>query len=467
MTRPAIEWMSSLDSFFYFTEGDGVNHMHVGGFALVEGRAPTLAVVAKHLAAKTAQISRYRQVARTVPLHLGRPFWVDAPTFDIDQHVSATRLAHPGHDAFTGQIASFISEPLERSIPLWQIRVVAGVGPDEWGVIWKIHHSMVDGVSGTELLTILFDTEEKPKPDPTPEPWRPREAPASAAALGSSLTGLVKEAGGAAVALRPRSLGKLGRVAKSYAGLTLQSLTVDWHSPLCGPIGPDRAYDFTTTSFASIKTIRAALGGTVNDVVLTAVIQGFTDLLQGRGRDVTGKSLHIMVPVALRSRDAEGRPLGDGTMETKASALVAKLPLDIEDPVERLKHFSKYLADLKETDQAEAVTSINELTQLLPGTVSSVAVRAMSKVPQRAVHSTVTNVQGPPMELYLAGRRIHTIGSYAPPFPIGARTSVGVYSYQGRLVFGVTGDRDSMHDIDRITAGIDRTLAALGAAAQS
>ena len=466
MNRIAIERMSSLDSYFYFAEGDGVNHMHVGGFALVEGRAPTQAVVAAHLEAKTARIPRYRQIAKTVPLHLGRPYWVDAPTFDIDEHVSVVRLARPGLDAFTAELGSFISKPLDRSIPLWEIRVVAGVGPDEWGVVWKIHHSMVDGVSGTELLTILFDTKKKPQPDRAPKRWHPRQGPAPAAALSSSLTDLVREVADAAVALSPRSLGKLGRVAKSYASLTVRSMGVDWLSPLCGPIGPDRVYSYTMASLADIKRIRTAFGGTVNDVVLAAVLQGFTELLQGRGRDVEGRSLQFLVPVALRARDAEGRPLGDGSMETKASALVAKLPLDIADPVKRLRHVSTYLSELKETDLAEAVTSLNEITQLLPGTVSSVALQAMSMVPQRTLHSTVTNVQGPPMELHLAGRRIHTIGSYAPPFPIGARSSVGVYSYRGRLAFGVTGDRDSIPDVERITAGVDHALAALLAAAE-
>jgi WS/DGAT/MGAT family acyltransferase len=320
---------------------------------------------------------------------------------------------------------------------------------------------MVDGVSGTELLTILFDTEPAPTTVPALAPWRPRESPATTSAVGSSLTGLARDVGVTAVGLRPRSVGKLGRVVRSYAGLTKQSLAVDWRSPLCGPIGPNRVYDFTVAEFAVIKKIRSAFGGTVNDVVLTAVMQGFTELLDKRGRDVKGKCLHIMVPVALRERDAEGRPVGDGTMETKASAMVAKLPLDIEDPVERLRTFTRYLAELKETHQAEAVTTINEVVALLPATITSVAIRAMEKLPQRTLHSTVTNVQGPRMELYFVGRRLHTIGSYAPPFPIGARTSVGVYSYQGHLTFGVTGDRDSVHDVDVITAGVDRTLGEL------
>jgi diacylglycerol O-acyltransferase len=216
-----------------------------------------------------------------------------------------------------------------------------------------------------------------------------------------------------------------------------------------------------------VKAIRSALGGTVNDVVLTAVLKGFGSLLTDRGLEVTGEHLQVMVPVALRDRDDQGRPLGDGTMATKASALVARLPLDVSDPVERLRVVSARMSDLKESAQAEALTAVNEFTGHLPGTVTSVAVRAMSLVPQRSIHTTVTNVHGPTMELYVQGRRIQTIGNYAPPFPVGARTSVTVYSYQGQLVFGVTGDKSSIPDVSVIVAGIGAGFDELRASARA
>ena len=446
--------MSSLDAFFYFTEEDGVNHMHVGGFALVAGKAPSTKAVANALRAKLDQIPRYRQVAQSVPLHLGRPVWVDATEMDVAQHVRAARLSEPGHDALVSELEAFISTRLERSRPLWEILIIAGVAADQWAIAWKIHHSMVDGVSGTELLTILFDTEPQPSRIRNADVWTPRKGISTPRNLTATAAELAVDLGRTVAGVRPASVRKLGRVAKAYVGMSKQTIVPDFRSPLCGKVGIDRSYDFVAVPFSDIKAIRSAHGGTVNDVVLTAVLKGYRSLLTGRGLAVKNKNLQVMVPVALRDRDEEGRPIGDGTMATKASALVARLPLDVEDPVERLNLVAARLAELKTTAQAEALTTVNDVTGHLPGTVTSVVVRVLSKVPQRSLHTTVTNVHGPTMELYVLGKKIQTIGNYAPPFPVGARTSVTVYSYQGQLVFGVTGDKESIPDVGVIVAGI-------------
>lgn len=458
--------MSSLDAFFFFAEEDGVNHMHVGGFALVEGTAPEASDIIDALAPKLDQIPRYRQLAQPVPLHLGRPVWVDAPEFDMKRHVGRVDLTGHGHDALRAELEQFISVRLDRTIPLWQILVIGEVEDDRWAIAWKIHHSMVDGVSGTELLTILFDTETAPVRSSEGQ-WSPRRGVSRPRVFTASVAELVGGLGRTAAGLRPASVKKVGRLTKAYAGMARQTIVPDRSSPLVGKIGPDRSYDFCAVPFEDVKAIRSALGGTVNDVVLTMVLRGFRTLLAARGLAANGKHLQVMVPVALRDRDAEGRPLGDGTMETKASALLARLPLDVDDPVERLRIVGSRLSALKDTSQAEALTAVNEVTALLPGTVTSVVVRGMSKRPQRSLHTTVTNVHGPTMPLYVLGRKIHLIGNYAPPFPIGARSSVTVYSYQGQLVFGVTGDKDSLPDVDLICEGVRETAAQLLSAAET
>src|SRR3954447_22877639 len=149
--------MSALDAFFFYTEEDGRNHMHVGGFALVDGTAPSADEVAKALAPKIARIPRYMQLARPAPLHVNRPEWVPAPAFDIAEHVRAVTAPRPGHLGLRDAIEALISFQLDRSKPLWEVVVVDGISADQFAVAWKIHHSMVDGVSGTQLLTILFD----------------------------------------------------------------------------------------------------------------------------------------------------------------------------------------------------------------------------------------------------------------------------------------------------------------------
>jgi WS/DGAT/MGAT family acyltransferase len=447
--------MSALDAFFFYTEEDGRNHMHVGGFALVDGTAPTADEVAKALAPKIARIPRYMQLARPAPLHVNRPEWVPAPSFDIADHVRTVTAPRPGHLGLRDAISDLISFQLDRSKPLWEVVVVDGISPDQFAVAWKIHHSMVDGVSGTQLLTILFDD----SPDGSGElPPLPAGAAAVPRSRLSSTTDAVAGLGRDAIrhvrSINPGSVRKAARVGSAALALTRRNLVPDLRSPLTGPIGKNRAFDFCAIPFADIKTVRTAFGGTVNDVVLTIVLEGFRDLLEGRGLDVTGKHLRLMNPVALRERDAEGRPMGDDTMETKASALMPKLPLDVDDPVQRLGIVREHLAALKATAQADAVSAMNEIQAVLPGTLNAIYLRTSSAVPQRSLQTTVTNVHGPTMQLYLAGRPLRTIANYAPPFPVGARSSVTVYSYGGELVFGVTTDRDSLPDVDVLVDGI-------------
>jgi hypothetical protein len=211
------------------------------------------------------------------------------------------------------------------------------------------------------------------------------------------------------------------------------------------------------------------LGGTINDLVLSAVLHGFASYLEHRGVSLRGRVMRIMVPVALRARDEQGRPLGDGTMETKASGLVAALPLDVTDPAERVSVVHNVLDKLKSGSEAAAINAINDISGLLPATVTAVATRVMSKVPQRAINTVVTNVPGPPIPLYVLGRPIERIFNYAPLFPVGARSSVTVYSYQDHLQFGVTVDRDSMPDIgvliNGIKDGVDQLVKAAAQAA--
>ncbi len=455
--------MSALDAFFFYTEEDGRNHMHVGGFALVDGTAPTAEEVAKALAPKIARIPRYTQLARPAPLHVNRPEWVPAPDFDIVDHVRTVTAPELGHAGVCRAVGDLISVQLDRSRPLWEVAVIDGVGPDQFAIFWKIHHSMVDGVSGTQLLTILFDdsptgpTTELP-PLPAGASVEPRSRLRSTT---DAVAGLGKDAVRGVRAINPATLRKAARVGAAGLALTRRNLVPDLRSPLTGPIGTTRAFDFCAIPFTDVSTVRKAFGGTVNDVVLTIVLDGFRDLLTHRGQSVQGKQLRLMNPVALRERDAEGRPLGDGTMETKASALMPRLPLDVDDPVQRLEIVRTHLAELKATAQAEAIHAMNEIQAVLPGTLNAIYLRTSSAVPQRSLQTTVTNVHGPTIQLYLLGRPLRTIANYAPPFPVGARSSITVYSYGGELVFGVTTDRDSLPDVDLIVAGISRGMTQL------
>jgi diacylglycerol O-acyltransferase len=457
-----VDRMQALDAFFIYTEGKDTAHMHVGGFAKVRGKTPTYEEMLAHVAGKLPLIPRYRQVVHTVPMHLGRPVWTDAPEFHLEQHVRHTVLPEPTRAALRAFMADSISGRLDRSRPLWELWLIDGVGRDEWAVSWKIHHSMVDGVSGTELLTVLFDPSRTPSP-PVADEWRPaRTAPSAPALVRDAVLDLAKDSAGHVVsvagALRhPRSTtANLARLARDGARLGARMAVPDLRTPLNGPVGKERSYDWTTVSFADVRKIRSALGGTVNDVMLTAVLAGYRDLLVGRGKAVAGRRLKVMVPVALRPRDESGRPQGDGTMMTNASGLLADLPLDVDDPVARLAAVRARLDDLKKSGESDAIHAVNQIGEALPAVVVAGTVRLIGATSQRSIGTVVTNVVGPPRALYCLGGSIEHIWNYAPPFPVGARTSVSVYSYEGSLHIGITGDRKSVPDVDVLAEGIRR-----------
>jgi diacylglycerol O-acyltransferase len=333
------------------------------------------------------------------------------------------------------------------------------VGPDEWAVSWKIHHSMVDGVSGTELLTVLFDTLPDPSP-PVADQWHPGRAPSTPTLVRDAVVDLARTSAGQVASaagglLHARStVASLARLARDGARLGARMAVPDLHTPLNGPVGTERSYDWTTVAFSDIKKVRSALGGTVNDAMLTAVLAGYRDLLVARGKSVAGRKLKVMVPVALRPRDESGRPVGDGTMMTNASGLVADLPLDMDDPVARLAAVRARLDQLKKSGESEAMHAMNQVGGALPAIVVAGSVRLIGAMSQRSIGTVVTNVPGPTQALYCLGGTIEHIWNYAPPFPVGARTSVSVYSYEGSLHVGVTGDRATVPDVDVLAEGI-------------
>jgi WS/DGAT/MGAT family acyltransferase len=301
--------MSALDAFFFYTEEDGRNHMHVGGFALVDGSAPTAEEVAKALAPKIARIPRYQQLAKPAPLHVNRPEWVPAPSFDIREHVRAVTAPRPGHLGLRDAVEDLISFQLDRSQPLWEVLVIDGLAPDQFAVAWKIHHSMVDGVSGTELLTILFDdsAEGSTPADVISNAWAEPgvvQSPSRLRSAAGSVTGLGRDAVRHVRGINPGSVKKAARVGGAALALTKRNLVPDLRSPLTGPIGRDRAFDYCAIPFADIKTVRTAFGGTVNDVVLTVVLDGFRDLLEVRCINVWVKHVRMLNPFGLRDRDA-------------------------------------------------------------------------------------------------------------------------------------------------------------------
>jgi diacylglycerol O-acyltransferase / wax synthase len=454
-----METMSPLDASFLHVE-DAVSHMHIGSVGILEGPAPSHEQVMTAVAAKLPLVPRYRQRVRFPPMSVARPVWVDDPHFNLDYHVRHTALPSPGGDEqLRNLVGRVMAQKLDRSKPLWEMWVAEGLDEGRWALVNKIHHCMVDGVSGTDLMTVLFDAEREPPTALPPQPWAPGPEPSTAQMVAGSLadraTSPYEAARSVWAAARGprRAAGQAVEFARAMSSLT-GLLRPAAGSSLNGPIGPHRRWAWARGRLADVKTIRGAHGGTVNDVVLAAIARGFRDLLLARGEAVEDQVVRTMVPVSVRKATERG------TYNNKVSAMFADLPVGIADPLERLAAVHAQMQDLKERRQAVAGSTLTSLSGFAPAMLLALGGRVATRTPQRAVNTVTTNVPGPQHPMYLVGRRML---EYFPFVPLAGHVRIGVaiVSYDGTLNFGVTGDYETAPDIGVLAAGIEAGLAEL------
>ncbi len=462
-----MERMSPLDATFLHVE-DGVSHMHIASCAIMEGPPPPYEHIVELFRAKLPLVPRYRQRVRFVPGGLGLPVWVDDPHFRLDYHVRHTALPPPGRvEDLQRLMGRLMSQQLDRNRPLWETWVVEGLDDGTWALISKVHHCMVDGISGTDLMAVVLDKQRTPDP-PTVDEWEPQPEPSAVDlvrhALSETLTSPAEMARWVRSAARhPRRLAT--EVAELVQGARSmgEHLRPNVELSIEGSIGPHRRWAWARTTLDEIKLVRGALGGTVNDVVLTAITRGFRDLLVGRGEPVDGVVVKSLVPVSVRARD-------DHTFNNQVSAMIAELPVGIADPVERLHAIRTQMEDLKASHQADAFRSLTDLGDVAPPVFMSLGLRAavslLRRLPQRSVNTVTTNVPGPQVPLYACGREML---DYFPFVPIshGVRTGVAILSYNRKFTFGVTGDWDTVPDVDVLAHGIEAGMAELRSCASS
>ena len=460
-----MDRLSPLDASFLHIEDD-VNHMHIGSIGIFEGPPPPYAELVATVGGRLARVPRYRQKVATVPLSLGRPVWVDDPHFAIEYHVRHTALPAPGgEDELRRLVGRVMSQALDRSRPMWEIWMVEGLGDDQWALVSKVHHCLVDGVSGAELLAVILDISPE-VPAPIDDGWRPAPEPSSIELGRDAAIGLVTSpyeqlrAVGSLLRRPQRVLDSAREVAKG--SIALSSIVKPTPpTSLNGPIGPHRRYVWSSAQLTDIKAIRAAHGGTVNDVVLALICRGFRDLLTSRGESTDGRVIRTLVPVSVRPRGA-GPATGDGTMENKVSAMFAELPVGIDDPVERLHAITAQLADLKASKQALAGEAITSLGGFAPPLLLTLGMRVATRAARRMgnLDTVTTNVPGPQFPLYSCGRRLLRACPYVP-LAAPLRVGVAIFSYDGELTFGITGDYDTAADIDVLARGIGEGVAEL------
>lgn len=455
--------LSPLDASFLHVEDD-VSHMHIASVGVFEGPPPPFAEVVAGVMGKLPLVPRYRQVVRFVPLQMGRPVWVDDPHFSIDYHLRHTALPSPGdEDQLRALVGRVMAQQLDRTKPLWEIWMAEGLRDGRWALLSKTHHALVDGVSGTDLLAVIMDLTPEPSP-PVADEWQPAPVPSGARLLADAVTHLAVSPYEQFRAARARTrvprqvldhAREVARGMTSLAGVVRPTPL----SSLNGPLGPHRRYGWAKTTVEDIKLVRKGLGGTFNDVVLAAITNGFRQLLLERGESVD-RVVRTLVPVSVRGRDDRGLAVGDGTLQNKVSAMFAELPVGIDGVAERLAAISAQMEGLKESKSAVAGEALTSLSGFAPPMLLALGMRLATRMAQRNVNTVTTNVPGPQFPLYVCGRRMVEAFPYVP-LAGQVRIGVAIFSYDGRVTFGVTGDRDTTADLDVLCRGIESGMAEL------
>jgi WS/DGAT/MGAT family acyltransferase len=459
-----LDRLSSTDASFLHQEGPE-SHMHIGGVLVFEGPPPAFEDFLDHVRSRLHLVPRYRQKLAEAPMQSGRPVWVDDPTFNIEYHVRQTALPSPGSEDQLLRLAARInSQQLDRSKPLWENWLVEGLEGNRFALLSKTHHSLVDGISGVDLATVLFDASPTPAPPPDDlEPWQPRPEPSAAELVVAGARGAVNVTAGIArravsAALNPtHAVNRLRDAAEGVGEIVWAGLNPAPETPLNVEIGPHRRLAIVRQELSDYKLVKDALGGTVNDVVLSVVSGALAKWLRRRGIRTEGLEMRALVPVSVRTQDERGQ-LGN-----KLTVMRGPLPVYISDPVARMRFVKKAMDGLKESKQAVGAATLAAVNDLAPPTILAQASRLNFST--RLFNLIVTNIPGPQMPLYVLGRQLEDLFPVAF-LPKGHALAIAIMSYNGGLDYGLLGDYDALPDIDLIAEGIEEALAELLVAAK-
>jgi WS/DGAT/MGAT family acyltransferase len=457
--------LTALDSTFLHLEDHSSAHMHVASVMVFEGEAPTLRELVDHVNDRLHLVPRYRQRLAYVPYGQGRPVWADDPHFNPYYHIRHTALPKPADEVALKRLAGrLFSQRLDRSKPLWEIWLVQTMSGGRFALIAKTHHALVDGISGVDITTVLFDTAREPAaPTAPPSPWSAKPLPGQAKLLGEALVeratvpGEMVRGARALVRTPRKALSQVKEALESVGATTLAGINAPAPpSPFNVDIGPHRRYTFLDADLARFKAIKDSLGGTLNDVVLASVTLALGRFLRAHGHSTDGLVLKAMVPVSVRPKSERG------ALGNQVAAMWAPLPVGVENPSDCLHRIAKSMEDLKNSGQAVGAQVLTNLAGFAPPTILSQAARLQPRQP--FFNLVVTNVPGPQFPLFLLGRRLEVL---YPVVPLAQRQALGiaVMSYDGHLGFGLLGDYDALPGLEEIAEDLKRAIASLSRAA--
>ncbi|HEY1834391.1 MAG TPA: wax ester/triacylglycerol synthase family O-acyltransferase [Solirubrobacteraceae bacterium] len=464
MAQRHLDRLTPVDASFLHQEGP-VSHMHIGGLTLVEGPPPPMDEFLEQIRRRLHLVPRYRHKLANTALDSGRPVWVDDPSFNLEYHVRHTALPAPGTwEQLQDLTARIFSQQLDRSKPLWEMWLIEGLEDDRFALITKTHHSLIDGIAGVDLATVLFDL----SPDPPQIPhsgraWQPHPEPGTTQLLAAGMVGAVKtgvalvEGAFDAMTHPERALDRAKEAAEGIGEIVWAGLNPAPETPLNVPIGPHRRFVGVRAELSDFKAVKNAFGGTVNDVVLAVVAGALRTFLEVRGRRTEGVEMRALVPVSVRTEDERD---GGGN---RIVVMRGPLPVYIDDPIGRLRFVSNAMDGLKESKQALGAEVISGAQNFAPPTILAQASRLNFST--RLFNLIVTNVPGPQFPLYVLGRRM--LQAIPVAFlPENHALAIAIMSYNGQMNFGLLGDFDALSDIDKIGASIEEELSNLLALAR-
>lgn len=471
-----VNRLDPLDAAFLYVE-EPTLPMHVGSVMVFEPPAEGFDYdqFVDIVGDRVSGHSRYRQRIRAVPARLDNPVWVDDAHFDLTYHVRRAALPSPGARSDLEEfVARIMARPLDRDRPLWETYFVEGLFGGRFAVVTKAHQAMVDGTHAVDLAQLLVD------PDAVAADGRsgtPSKEPSDLRLVRDALLGSVLNPARvvSAVGGGLRDVAGTGRRVSESAGRMVATLAKVGarpapDSPLNAPVGGARRYVMVETDLEDYRKIRARLTRgryvedvTVNDIILAILTGALRAWMQTRGLPVTSTStMRVMVPVSIV--DGSGDPLTDGAM----TACFVDLPIGENNPSMRLHQISFAMRQQIESASVEGVdaTSLASLGGFAPPTLHTLGARLGSAMTRRLFNLVITNVPGPQQALEVEGCRL--CETY-PVMPLGRGQSlaIGLTSYDGKVYYGLNGDRDAMADLDQLARAIEEALAELRSAPRS
>lgn len=471
--------LSGMDAAFLSLETSNSTG-HVGNIIILD---PTdmsepfdLARLTALLEGRLGKIPMFRRRLKSVPFGLDHPFWVDDLDFDLEFHIREVGLPAPGSQKqLTDQVCRLHARPLDRKRPLWEIYLISGLEHGKIAIYMKIHHAMIDGASGVELLNVLIDLSPNPEFKDDPVPFRPRKEPSARALLAKGAIGLASRPvdalriAGTLVRVAP-TLGKavtpfaqlLRRRQASGDGEIIQTANNrPPETPFNGQISAHRRLGISHAALADVRKVKSTFGTSVNDVVLAMSAGALRRWLDERGALPT-EALITMIPVSVRD-DSQRSAMGN-----KVSAMFTPLPTNISDPVKRLLACNQTTQAAKSAQAAIPPGLVDGVTNFTPPLLMARAARVAFETgliyrlyPSNLV---ISNVPGPDVQAYMGGAKLEAI------YPVsvildGQGLNITVQSYRGQLNFGLLADRDMVPDVDRLATYLIDELDLLIAAA--